>query len=362
MWYQDLTTAAADRAAAGARHPARRHPAAACPGVPGVLYETNASFVNFIRDRRARRRPGRLPSARPHADPGRRAVHGHAVRGRPAHLLRPARGRPAHHARGRPARWRSRCTIRGCAARSSGAPRSRAGSRASTPPTAAGAWPRYQHVIEPRVRVIEIRGIDQKAYPNYDPGASTATGIDPGYERRTGIDRLGKANEIDLLPHQHPQRQDGGRARPDRPSAGRWSASRSSQTYKMDPVAQPFKDLYGDLTFQPNQRIGFHADARYNVYDLGLREANADIRLIYPRVSRRGRPALQRAGQYPVPARGDPGQGAEQPRRPRGHLLGRPEGAGDREPDRHRLALQLLVRHRPSTSTGTTTRASSGSW
>jgi lipopolysaccharide assembly outer membrane protein LptD (OstA) len=58
-----------------------------------------------------------------------------------------------------------------------------------------------------------------------------------------------------------------------------------SQTYKMDPIAQPFKDLYGDLTFQPNQRIGFHADARYNVYNLGLREANADIRLIYPRVS-----------------------------------------------------------------------------
>ncbi len=34
---------------------------------------------------------------------------------------------------------------------------------------------------------------------------------------------------------------------------------------------------------QPNQRIGFHADARYNVYDLGLREANADVRLVYPR-------------------------------------------------------------------------------
>jgi hypothetical protein len=43
------------------------------------------------------------------------------------------------------------------------------------------------------------------------------------------------------------------------------------------------KDLYADLTINPNQRIGFHADARYNVYDLGLREANADIRLVYPR-------------------------------------------------------------------------------
>jgi lipopolysaccharide transport LptD-like protein len=67
----------------------------------------------------------------------------------------------------------------------------------------------------------------------------------------------------------------------------RWEMVRFtlSQTYKVDPVAQPLKDLYGDLTIQPNQRIGFHADARYNVYNLGLREANADVRLVYPRVS-----------------------------------------------------------------------------
>ncbi len=58
-----------------------------------------------------------------------------------------------------------------------------------------------------------------------------------------------------------------------------------SQTFKMDGADEPFKDLYGDLTVSPNQRIGFHADARYNVYDLGLREANADIRLTCPRFS-----------------------------------------------------------------------------
>jgi lipopolysaccharide assembly outer membrane protein LptD (OstA) len=84
---------------------------------------------------------------------------------------------------------------------------------------------------------------------NRDTGQAVAQG-DPGYERRTGVDRLGKATEI-----------------------------------KMDSVAEPFKDLDGDLTVHPNQRIGFHADARYNVYDLGLREANVDIRVTYPRVS-----------------------------------------------------------------------------
>ena len=65
----------------------------------------------------------------------------------------------------------------------------------------------------------------------------------------------------------------------------RWEMARFtlSQTYNMNPVSEPFKDVYADLTFNPNQRIGFHADARYNVYGLGLREANADIRLTYPR-------------------------------------------------------------------------------
>ena len=65
----------------------------------------------------------------------------------------------------------------------------------------------------------------------------------------------------------------------------RWEMVRFtlSQTFNMNPVSEPFKDAYADLTVSPNQRIGFHADARYNVYNLGLREANADIRLIYPR-------------------------------------------------------------------------------
>jgi hypothetical protein len=146
-----------------------------------------------------------------------------------------------------------------------------------------GSVAAYQHVIEPRVRFIEIRGLDQKAFPAYDPGASTATGIDPGYERRTGIDRLGKANEVTYyLTNILNAKTVAG---PDQAPI-RWEMIRFtlSQTYKMDPIAQPFKDLYGDLTVQPTQRVGFHADARYNVYDLGLREANADIRLTYPRV------------------------------------------------------------------------------
>lgn len=48
----------------------------------------------------------------------------------------------------------------------------------------------------------------------------------------------------------------------------------------MAPVSQPFGDVYADLTLSPNQRIGFHADARYNVYGLGLREAIASVNVL----------------------------------------------------------------------------------
>ncbi|HTI52587.1 MAG TPA: LPS assembly protein LptD [Verrucomicrobiae bacterium] len=281
-WYQDLTTPrpielqrVPDIQLVGIRQP--------LPGVPGVLYENTASFVNFIRDVgpdgvRADFHPrllmpipvGGLITVTPFAG-GRLTYYDQRVVGERltragALLVQESVYDPRVR---RQVEW--------------GADVESRVSRVYTT-DGSGSVAAYQHVIEPRVRVIEIRGLDQKAYPNYDPGASTSTGIDPGYERRTGIDRLGKANEATYyLTNILNAKTVAG---PDQTPV-RWEMVRFtlSQTYKMDPIAQPFKDLYGDLTYQPNQRIGFHADARYNVYNLGLREANADIRLIYPRVS-----------------------------------------------------------------------------
>jgi hypothetical protein len=251
------------------------------PGVPGLLYETTASFVNFIRD---------VGPDGVRADFHPRLLLPVPVAG--LFTLTPfAGGRLTYYDQrvvGERVTRAGALTVE----ESVYDPRLRrqvewgveAESRVSRVYTSAGdgSVAAYQHVIEPRVKVIQIRGLDQKAFPQYDPGASTATGIDPGYERRVGIDQLGKANEItyyltNLLnaktvagPDQQPVR---------------WEMVRFtlSQTFKMDPVSQPLKDLYADLTVSPNQRIGFHADARYNVYDEGLREANADIRVVYPR-------------------------------------------------------------------------------
>ncbi len=279
-WYQDLTTArpielqrVPDIQLYGIRQPV--------PGVPGLLYETTASFVNFIREVgpagiRADFHPrllypipiGGLVTVTPFAG-GRLTYYDQRVTGQ--RLTRDG-GLSVEESVYDP---RVRRQVEwGVEAESRV-------SRVFTTDGSSGIAA-YQHVIEPRVRVIQIRGLDQKAYPNYDPGASTTTGMDPRYERRTGVDRLDRANEVtyyltNLLNAKTV-------AGPDQTPV-RWEMIRFtlSQTFKMDGADQPFKDLYGDLTVQPNQRIGFHADARYNVYDLGLREANADIRLIYPR-------------------------------------------------------------------------------
>ncbi len=141
-----------------------------------------------------------------------------------------------------------------------------------------------QHSNEPRATLIQIRGLDQKAMPTYDPGYNTGTGIDPGYERAHGIDRLGKANEVTYYltnvlraktvagPDQEPVR---------------WDLLRFtlSQTYNFKPVSEPVGDLYGDLVLQPNQRIRIAGYARYNMYGLGLREAAGTVGVVYPRFS-----------------------------------------------------------------------------
>jgi LPS-assembly protein len=279
-WYQDLTTArpielqrVPDIQLVGIRQPV--------PGLRGLFYETNASFVNFIRDVgpggiRADFHPrflmpipvGGLVTVTPFAG-GRLTYYDQRLTGeRIAHsggiLVEESVYDPRVR---RQVEWGVEAESRV--------------SRVFTTDGSSGIAA-YQHVIEPRVRVIEIRGLDQKAYPNYDPGASTTTGIDPGYERRTGIDRLDRANEITYyLTNSLNAKTVAG---PDQVPV-RWEMIRFtlSQTFKMDMPAQPFKDLYGDLNINPNQRIGFHADARYNVYNLGLREANADVRLTYPR-------------------------------------------------------------------------------
>jgi LPS-assembly protein len=278
-WYQDLTTGVPielqrvpDIRLFGIRQPV--------PGVPGLLFANTASFVNFLRYTG----PGGI-----RADLHPRLFYPIPVAG--LFTVTPFAG-------GRLTYYNQRVVgtrlVEGDITVEDAVwdPRVRrqvefgveAESRISRvyPTSGTGSVAAYQHVIVPRMKIIEIYGVDQKDYPQYEPGASTATGIDPGYERRVGIDEIGRANEVtyyftNLLNAKTV-------AGPDETPV-RWEMVNFtlSQTLKMSATSQPLKDLYADLTFRPNQRIGFHADARYNVYGLGLREANADIQLVYPR-------------------------------------------------------------------------------
>ena len=156
-----------------------------------------------------------------------------------------------------------------------------------------------QHSIEPRATLIEIRGLDQKSMPTYDPGYNTATGIDPGYERAHGIDRLGKANEVTYSVANVLRAKTV--AGPDE-QAVRWDLARFtlSQTYNFKPVNEPVGDLYGDLALQPNQRIRIAAYARYNMYGLGLREAAGTVGVVYPRFSFAAGPRFNEQGSTVV--------------------------------------------------------------
>ena len=143
-----------------------------------------------------------------------------------------------------------------------------------------GSIAALQHVIEPRANFIEIRGINQKANPQYEPGGGPSTGIDPGYEARTGIDAINKANEVTYsITNRLNARTTSGANE----EAVRWELAHMtlSQTYNFLHVSEPFKDLMGEAMVQPNEHFRVSANARYNVYNLGLRDANGAFSVIF---------------------------------------------------------------------------------
>ena len=145
-----------------------------------------------------------------------------------------------------------------------------------------------QHVIEPRAVLTEIGGLDQKALPQYDPGQRGASGgIDTGFNNRAGIDNIGRVNEIT---YSITNRLNAKSVAVPGAEAIRWEMARVvlSQTFSMARAInqnQPFADLRGDVIVSPNERFRFSGYAAYNMYGLGLREAAADLTGTYRDVS-----------------------------------------------------------------------------
>jgi LPS-assembly protein len=282
-WYQDLTQ---PRNVELQRVPelkltSVRQP---LPGVPGLLYEGQASFTNFIREIgvagiRADFHPrlylpipvAGLFTLTPYAG-GRLTLYNQEVIGQsisngPNNLSSPISIED------------TRSTLRLRQQEEFGL---LVESRASRVYNLAGTGSiaALQHVIEPRANFIEIRGINQKANPQYEPGGGPSTGIDPGYEARTGIDAINKANEVTYsITNRLNARTTSGANE----EAVRWELARMtlSQTYNFLHVSEPFKDLMGEAMVQPNEHFRISANARYNVYDLGLRDANGAFSVIF---------------------------------------------------------------------------------
>jgi LPS-assembly protein len=145
-----------------------------------------------------------------------------------------------------------------------------------------------QHVIEPRAVLTEIGGLDQKALPQYDPGQRGATGgIDTGFNNRAGIDNIGRVNEVT---YSITNRLNAKSVPVPGAESIRWEMARVvlSQTFSMARAIaqnQPFADLRGDVIVTPNERFRFSGYAAYNMYGLGLREAAADLTGTYRDVS-----------------------------------------------------------------------------
>jgi len=278
-WYQDLTQV---RAVELQRLPdiSLTSLRQGVPGVPGLLYEGQASFVNFFREVgssgvRADFHP-RLYLPLPVA--GLFTVTPYAG-GRLTFYNREAVG---HGVSQGPILVNSPTTIEQTRGTNRLRQQIEAGalveSRASRVYTldGTGSIAALEHVIEPRANFIEIRGINQKATPQWEPGGGPTTGVDPGYEARTGIDAVNKAHEVTYsLTNRLNARTTSGLN--DQPV--RWEIARMtvSQTYNFLPIASPFKDLVAEAAVQPNEHLRLRADARYNVYGAGLRDANAEI-------------------------------------------------------------------------------------
>jgi LPS-assembly protein len=281
-WYQDLTQTRAvelqrapEITLTGLRQP--------LPGVPGLLYEGQASFVNFVRE---------VGSAGVRADFHPRLYRPVPVAG--LFTVTPyAGGRLTFYNReavgygvSNGADSASPVTIEQTKNTNRLRQQVEGGllvdARASRVYTldGAGGIAALEHVIEPHANFLEIRGLDQKATPQWEPGGGPTRGIDPGYEARTGIDAVNKANEVtySLVNHLNARTTSGSNEQP-----VRWELARMtlSQTFNFRPVSTPVKDLVAEALVQPNEHLRFRADARYNVYGLGFRDANADIGAVF---------------------------------------------------------------------------------
>ncbi len=130
-----------------------------------------------------------------------------------------------------------------------------------------GTWglEAVRHVIEPRVSYLEIRGINQKDNPQYEPQ----------------IDGIGKESRlaVSLTQRLYAKTVTGPNQEPIR-----WEAVRLTLAQPINLLdvgkggsRNPWDDFAGELIVQPNWLFVFRAGTRYNYEGIGFREATVDV-------------------------------------------------------------------------------------
>lgn len=134
-----------------------------------------------------------------------------------------------------------------------------------------------QHLVEPRVNVTWIRGVNQRGMPQFDPGGVAINALSAPLAD-LGVDRIGR---ISRLTYSLTNRINGKTVAGEGQEPVRWELLRLvlAQTYDLPPndTSQQLSNLTGDLLIQPNHYFRFHGDAAYNVYGEGFKSFNTDV-------------------------------------------------------------------------------------
>lgn len=275
LWYQDLTV---ERPVELQRLPEIRFRSVRqpFPGLPALLYETESSFVNFVRD----------------VGPGGRRLDVHPRLLLPLSVggyftLTPFVGgratyydtRVIGHRLTRDGGIDVEVTGDDSFVRGLGEVGVDLEARATRLYDVGGTAgiSRLQHLIEPRVNVTEIQGVNQKGVPQFDPGGRVVNPLVAPLAD-LGIDRLGR---ISRLTYSLTNRLNAKTVAGAGQEAVRWELVRFAlgQTYDLPPnkESERFGDLVGDLIVQPNRVFRFRGDARYDVHGRGVQAVNSDI-------------------------------------------------------------------------------------
>ncbi|MFQ5827555.1 MAG: LPS-assembly protein LptD [Candidatus Methylomirabilia bacterium] len=272
LWYQDLTT---NRPVELQRLPELRLDAMPqpVPGVPGLLYEVESSFVNFVRDvgsdgLRADLHPrvllplplGGLFTITPFAG-GRATIYDKTVVGQ-----RVTRGGGGVEVTEDEAR-----------ARLLGELGADAAARASRifDVGGVGGIALLQHVIEPRVNYSLIQGVNQSKIPQYDAGQGVVnpTGLP---QADLGVDNIPKIGQITYSLTNRLNAKTVANAGQE---AVRWELLRFQLNQTLDFLEdkRPLRDLQGELIVEPNRILRFRGDASFDVYGDGVQTINSDL-------------------------------------------------------------------------------------